>query len=386
MGMAKKIQDPMIVDDLLIDLLSAIAVGHASLVKRSVSPLGTLVVKSAEVSVAFDLSAEARQSDTGFTLGVRPTSPLSFVGETTQTNQTSEMTVSNRATVTLQIVNVPPLLSEPLPPPKPDPKPPDPEPFDPTRALSILEKFLRAHPGFFSDALIAAFNRALAEYKAGNAAGARRLFAPVLAEIGAAMKALPPPVDPAAEEALKQLTVWAGQARREPQKLSSKNRTDLEKLLNMAGDIRLEAELRQAFEAGIRAALNAGSRAEAQARLAGILIVIQPGLTGKLPPPAFFDLLGQLNVLAILKNPDRAWRNKLAKPMEALISLVNSLEIPAKTKNLFARDCQKAAASGSELEAGSRLYQAVQDLKRRTRGIKLPAEVRQVLEGFEPKK
>lgn len=383
--MAKAIQDLIIVDQLLTEILTSIAVGHAALAAQSASPLGSLAVKSAEVNVSFDFSVEAQQSKSGFTLGVRPTFPFGFATDINQTNQQSSITVSNRATVTLQIVNVAPLIPEATPIEQPVVPPPKVKPFDPTHAIDILEKYLRAHEGYFSRATISGFNQAQAEFRNGNETRARQLFGPVLVEIRAAVKSADATLDADTIEALDQLVVWAGAANQAARKLSARNRNDLENLLKMSRDLDIEGKSKETFVAGIQAALSSNSRAESQFHLARALEEIRPSLTGKLLPVKFFDSLERLEALKILNSPDLAWRERLVKPLTALVALVNSLEIPAKTKTNFERQCQKAADSGSELEAGSRIYQAVQDLKRRTRGTKLPPEVQQVLEGFGSK-
>jgi hypothetical protein len=379
----KSIQDFIIVDSLLTELLAAIAVGHAELISKSQTSLGTLAVKSAEVNVSFDLSAEARESKSGFSLGVRPTLPLGAAVDTTQTGQEFTQHVSNRATVTLHIVNVAPLIPETIPDNQPKPPPPEPEPTIPNQAIAILERFLRDQHIYFSPGLIAKFNQAQAELKAGNVAQARRLFAAVLAEINAAVKALPFPVDSTVQDALNQLLAWVGSTSAKPAGLSARSKQNLSALTDTLGELNMEPNPRLAFVAGVQAALQAQTQAEAYARLANAIITAQPHMAGRLQPVKFFDLLAKLDALPALRSTDPAWRERLAKPMSALLGLIQSLNVPDRTKALFAQQCQAAAASGSELEAGSRLFQAVQDFKQRTRGAKLPEDVRRALDGFQ---
>lgn len=106
--MAQEASELMIVDDLMRDLMEALAYGHATLVEKSESPLGRLAVKSADMTLDFDLSAEAKKVGDTFRLQVKPTPFFGFSTSTSTTKSTSQVQVRNHAQLVLHIVNVPP--------------------------------------------------------------------------------------------------------------------------------------------------------------------------------------------------------------------------------------------------------------------------------------
>jgi hypothetical protein len=106
--MATVIHDLMIVDDLIRDLMEALAHGHATLVERSESPLGRLAVKTADMTLDFDLSAEAKKVGESSRLQIKPTPFFGFsIGTSTEKN-TQQIQVRNHAQLVLHIVNVAP--------------------------------------------------------------------------------------------------------------------------------------------------------------------------------------------------------------------------------------------------------------------------------------
>ena len=94
------------VSDLLVDIAHAVGEGHRRLVASSHTPIGTLVVKEAAIKVNFEMTSSATHrtdsiSAQGPALGAKT---LSF-GATTSSAQTEDR-LTNRAEVTLTIVNV----------------------------------------------------------------------------------------------------------------------------------------------------------------------------------------------------------------------------------------------------------------------------------------
>lgn len=106
--MADEMRDLMIVADEMRDLMEALAHGHAALVDRSDSPLGRLAVKTADLTLDFDLSAEAKKVGDSFRLQVRPTPFFGFTTSTTTEKSTRQLQMRNHAQLVLHIVNVPP--------------------------------------------------------------------------------------------------------------------------------------------------------------------------------------------------------------------------------------------------------------------------------------
>ncbi len=96
------------IGDLLVDIASGLGEGHRRLIDASQSPIGTLVVKEALVKVSFEMtSAATHRTDTialeGPSLGAKTLS----IGASTSSSQTDDR-MTNRAEVTLTIVNVAP--------------------------------------------------------------------------------------------------------------------------------------------------------------------------------------------------------------------------------------------------------------------------------------
>lgn len=106
--MAQQSDNWIIVDDLMREVMEALAHGHAALVERSESPLGRLAVKTAELTLDFDLSAKAKTDSESFSLQVKPTPFFGFFTETNNEKASRQVELRNHAQVVIQIVNVPP--------------------------------------------------------------------------------------------------------------------------------------------------------------------------------------------------------------------------------------------------------------------------------------
>lgn len=106
--MAQQSDNWILVDDLMREVMEALAHGHAALVERSESPLGRLAVKTAELTLDFDLSAKAKTDSESFSLQVKPTPFFGFSTNTSTTKNSSEVQIRNHAQLVLHIVNVPP--------------------------------------------------------------------------------------------------------------------------------------------------------------------------------------------------------------------------------------------------------------------------------------
>jgi hypothetical protein len=107
---------PIPVKQLMLDILSALGEGSAQLIS-SQSPhasLGTLAVKTADVTITFDMSSEASEKDNSLTV-----LPPSVTGLGVSVGQAdAKSSAASHAVITLNIVNVLDVLPTP-------PKPPD---------------------------------------------------------------------------------------------------------------------------------------------------------------------------------------------------------------------------------------------------------------------
>ena len=94
------------VGDLLKDIADGVGSAHHRLWETSNTPIGTLAVKDAEVKVDFEMSSSGSTRTADATLP----SPLPFLGAKTFSVGTASTDArqSNRATITLRIVNVMP--------------------------------------------------------------------------------------------------------------------------------------------------------------------------------------------------------------------------------------------------------------------------------------
>ncbi|WP_291298436.1 hypothetical protein [Elioraea sp.] len=94
-------QQPEQIGKLVVTVLDALARGHARLLETSVTDLGALATKQAEVTLDFDWVAVAETAKYGADLsGVRVLNPM-FTVETSSTRET------NHATIKLTVVQVP---------------------------------------------------------------------------------------------------------------------------------------------------------------------------------------------------------------------------------------------------------------------------------------
>jgi hypothetical protein len=106
--MAQQSDNWIIVDDLMREVMEALAHGHAALVERSESPLGRLAVKTADLTLDFDLSAKAKTESESFRLQVKPTPFFGFSTSTFNEKSNRQVELRNHAQLVIQIVNVPP--------------------------------------------------------------------------------------------------------------------------------------------------------------------------------------------------------------------------------------------------------------------------------------
>lgn len=127
-------EDFMLTDELLLDIADALGQAHSRLVDNSASALGTLVVKTARLDIGFDFSAQVRRSTRGVGLRLRPLSRPGI--SATSSSDDGQARASNRATISLEVVNVAPLVDAPDPPPAP--RPPAPPPVSDKDALAAL--------------------------------------------------------------------------------------------------------------------------------------------------------------------------------------------------------------------------------------------------------
>lgn len=94
-------QQPEQIGKLVVTVLDALAKGHARLLETSVTDLGALATKQAEVTLDFDWVAVADTAKYGIDLsGVRVLNPM-FSSDTAGTRET------NHATIRLTVVQVP---------------------------------------------------------------------------------------------------------------------------------------------------------------------------------------------------------------------------------------------------------------------------------------
>lgn len=180
-------EDYMLTDELLLDIAGALGQAHARLVDESATSLGTLVVKTARLDIGFDFSAQAHKTTSGVGLRVRPTSGFGISAETT--GDARQARAANRATVSLEIVNVAPLIEGAGPPPSAPGPPiaPAPPPViahkDVLAALNALHGEVKAAWPALEAGLAVALGQIVSRLNDQRGAEARALTAALLAEL-----------------------------------------------------------------------------------------------------------------------------------------------------------------------------------------------------------
>jgi hypothetical protein len=363
----------LIADELMREIMGALAHGHAELVAKSRSPLGTLAVKQAQLTVAFDLSVQGRESKDGLRLAVRPAPMFGLQFEQQSQQSASRLDVSNRATITLDIVNV-------MPPLRDD----GPADGDPAATRRRVDEALRSVQAFIASlsprvgALLAdKIARILDLIDDSSIDAARALVAALLADLAGieAEVTLPPEV----EAALATLRALAGDttpnadpiapaAKRAAQALAS----ELEAMNLPVAATRIRQPVERALARGRIGAL--------RLVLAHRMNELLPELTGKVLPKSVIDALAALNLLDALDTGDGQWKQQLEPSLQQLRALVGGLGLPARIASAFNAGCDAALASRSAVEAGSRMVFVLDDLRRATAKLKLPEEVRAALD------
>lgn len=384
----------VLADDLLREILGALAHGHATLAKESRTPLGTLVVKEAEVTVAFDFSVQARETAQGVGLAVRPPKGGGFLLvpglEAAQSDVRTDLV--NRAQVTVRIVNVlppeeaaatlpdrPPKDTRPEEPPR---EPPEKPPLSPGEVLKLAQTVLaylhaqRPEAAKVLQARVAEIERAAQE---GDASGLRRSVAAFVADVRTVLKEHRDAVPPAIQDALKRLAEASAAAAPAADTLRAYTRDRIAALAPMLDAAGVPAGMRRAFAGHATAALDSGRTMAARAVFAAALRDLTPALTGKVLPVAFFDTLDKLDLRDTLEPTGGVWRAPFEASLAHLRRLVAGLDLPRRPMRAFERGIASALASRSAVEAGSRLVAALDRLRDDTADLDLPPPVRDTL-------
>lgn len=204
-------EDFMLTDELLLEIAEALGQAHARLVDNSASALGTLVVKTARLDIGFDFSAQARRSTRGVGLRLRPLSRPGL--SATSSSDDAQARASNRATISLEVVNVAPLVDAPEPPPapRPPPRPPATPPVTDKDALAALNTLFDSASSAWPE-LEAGLRRAVTQIveRVGQQriAEARALVAALLAELRAWIARVGQVAPVALGDAMRTLDDW----------------------------------------------------------------------------------------------------------------------------------------------------------------------------------
>ena len=349
--MAQPVADLVLVDDLLIDLMSALGVGHRKLIESSTSDVGALAVKSAEVTVQFDMSAESQESRSGVSLGVRPAPILGnpSIGFDT-TDQRSTLTASNHAMMVIQIVNVPTTPDEPE---RPAEKKPNKAPYQlPTGSAKGPTK------GYKRDA-----KRSAKKSKPSKSKGAKGQADAV--DVANGTEVAPAVASPSTDESVLRL-LRATEGIREAFVAQSKKK----------GRKAIEREFAELIER-----VGRSSHKEALDRL---VATVRPHWRGAefVPPTELLDELQDAGLLAVLADEDDSFRTSLTPGLTRLAGMVETLGLPARITEGFQREVEAVLASASQTEARGRLVGAMQRLQRDTADQPLPEGMHQLLAGL----
>ncbi len=318
--MAERVKNLVMVDDLLIDLMTALGHGHRRLLDASVSDVGGLAVKSAEVVVEFDMSAEQRKTASGVSLGVRP-APLFTPPSVGVDNTSSEstLTASNRARMTIQIVNIPTVADEPDPKPKKKKKKkPSADPDDP-----VVKK--AADPG-----------------------------RPITPDR---------PTDP------------------DPQKKAAAALQALRDAIERRGVLADRPQVRRRLDDAI-ARYHAAPSAETRGAVLE-LIRPEWRRADFVPSFEVLHELEAAGLLDALADDDRRFRDALAPGLRQLVAMVDTFELGADAVLAFHKAVDEVLGSASQTEARGRLVAAVRRLRRQTADQPLPEGMHQFLAGLE---
>ncbi len=379
--------------DLMREIMTALAEGHAALVNTSRSPLGTLVVKGAEVAVSFDFSVQARETQTGFALQVRPPLGGGFgLGpalETKASEQTTE--IINRATIRLEIVNV--VSQEKTAvrderPPRDDTPPIDREPDSPPPGLADAEviKVMRAVWEYLSQEFPAAakvlkthLDEVRARLEAGELDKARRGVAAFVADVRLVHEQQGQEVPDAVATALDRLAAWAGTARPAADSLRLPDRERIATLASLLAEAQVDAPVRRAFAAQAEKAIATGRGAAARAVLAHALAELAPHLPGRVLPVPFLDHLEKLGLLGVLETTDGTWRAPFDAALARLQALADDMPLPRRAATAFGKGVGRVRQSQSAVEAGSRLVRVLDALREATDALDVPHAFRDTL-------
>lgn len=370
-------KDFMWTDDLMRDIMSALAHGHADLVDKSRSALGTLAVKSAEMTVSFDFSAQGKETKDGLKLTVRPAPFFGFAADI-QTEKTGQrFDVSNRATITLKIVNVAP------PPPGDVARPPSEN--DVMAALAIVLKVVGRiwpmHMRLF-EAKVAEIRNLL---NSGKDTQAKTIVAGVVQELRSAFKDGNTPMPKELAEALSVLETWNGNVKPKPDPLPSNAKKIIQQWLRgRLNELAIPAEVRENFKKQVEAGLKTRRATAARLLLHRAMADLAPHLAGKTLPKPWLDDLAALELLDALDTGERRWKEQLEPSLGQLRDIVGRLALPARIMADFETACERVLASESAIEAGSRLVDVLDHLRRATEKLELPEGVRETLAQLGP--
>ncbi|MFH7245249.1 MAG: hypothetical protein ACHWZW_20620 [Spirulina sp.] len=396
--MNKNYLDPkqfMLADDLMTNIMGALAHGHKELVTQSNSNLGTLAVKSAQLNVSFDFSVVEKNTGERLGLTVRPSPFFGFAAGFQTEKSEQSASISNRATITIDIVNVAPLS---------DTKESDTSsgedteegttgntgnppvrPYDKERLKILLDELLafikRDWPSILSstETLV---NEIEVYLRTDEVRIAGALITKLTGDLYKAFQATNTRMSRELEAVLGNLDAFLSGIKLTDELIPSNTRDIIESLPRQFGLLDLSAEILSNFDQQIKAVLGSDSEIAAGLILQRAIAELAPHLSGKILPKKLLDSLEELRLLKTLDISDMQWKQAFESSVRTLRTSIRTLQLPEDISTGFEADCDHALASHSAIEAGSRLVVALDTLNRTTQELPLSQEIQKVLEQF----